>query len=431
MNSESSELVGLCIDAACENKESVEKWRRQKRTLDRLPYHLADALLRRLISRRLLFPSLLEVFKHSAEEVDVRGDNSVDAEWMAYLGAFRNLRYLNLADCHRITTSALWPITGMTSLKELDLSRCSKVNDAGINHILSVPNLEKLHISETSVTAKGVKLLPSLQNLSLLDLGGLPVDDISLTSLQVLKKLQYLDLWGSKISNQGAAVLNMFPKLTYLNLAWTNVTKLPSLSSLECLNMSNCTIDSILEDDKAPLAKLILSGATFLNEAEAMLYANTNFLSFLDVANSGLCRFFFLSRLKVIEHLNLSSCMMGDDSVEMVLCIGGNLKTLNLTGTRVSSAGLGILAGHVPNLEILSLSQTPVDDSAISFISMMPSLKVVDLSNTNIKGFLHQERTHLNSPHSLTSLQNLKQLERLNLENTQTSHFTIYHQSLN
>ena len=78
--------------------------------------------------------------------------------------------------------------------------------------------------------------------------------------------------------------------------------------------------------------------------------------------------------------------MVSDDSVEMIACVGGNLRSLNLGGTRVSSAGLGILAGHVPNLEILSLSQTPVDDTAISFISMMPSLKVVDLSNTNIKG---------------------------------------------
>lgn len=55
----------------------------------------------------------VRVFKHSAEEVDVRGDNSVDAEWMAYLGAYRHLRYLNLSDCHRVSTSALWPITGI------------------------------------------------------------------------------------------------------------------------------------------------------------------------------------------------------------------------------------------------------------------------------------------------------------------------------
>lgn len=107
-----SELVELCIKSACESKESVDKWRLQKRSLDRLPSSLSDALIRRLLTRRLLHPSLLEVFKHSAEEVDARGEGSVDAEWMAYLGAFRHLRFLNVAGCHRITSSALWPITG-------------------------------------------------------------------------------------------------------------------------------------------------------------------------------------------------------------------------------------------------------------------------------------------------------------------------------
>lgn len=37
----------------------------------------------------------------------------MDAEWMAYLGAFRNLRALNVADCHRVTSSALWAMTGI------------------------------------------------------------------------------------------------------------------------------------------------------------------------------------------------------------------------------------------------------------------------------------------------------------------------------
>ncbi|KAF7828147.1 putative adenylate cyclase regulatory protein isoform X1 [Senna tora] len=421
------DLVSLCMEAACESRDSVDKWRRQKRSLERLPSPLADDLLRRLHTRRLLYPSLLEIFKHSAEEIDVRGENSVDAEWMAYLGAFRHLRSLNVADCHRINSSALWAITGMNSLQELDLSRCVKVNDAGIKHILSIENLEKLHIAETGVTAEGVKLLASLKSLSVLDLGGLPVNDMSLNSLQVLKKLQYLDLWGSKISNEGSAILSMFPKLSHLNLAWTSVTRLPNLLSLEWLNMSNCTIDSILKDSKAPLAKLVLSGATFLNEADALLDLNANFLSFVDVSYSCLCSFYFLSKMKVIEHLNLNSCMMGDDSVEMVACIGRNLKSLNLSGTRVSSAGVGILAGHVPKLEILSLSQTPIDDAAISYISLMPSLKFVDLSNTNIKGFIHQEGTQQEaSPLSLTALQNLTQLERLNLEQTQVRDEALY-----
>lgn len=47
------------------------------------------------------------------EEVDLSGQNSVDAEWMAYIGAFRYLRSLNVSDCHKLTNSALWTITGI------------------------------------------------------------------------------------------------------------------------------------------------------------------------------------------------------------------------------------------------------------------------------------------------------------------------------
>lgn len=164
--------------------------------------------------------------------------------------------------------------------------------------------------------------------------------------------------------------------------------KLPNLSSLECLNMSNCTIESILEEDgdKAPLTKLIVSGATFMDDTETLVYIETSFLSYLDISNSSLHRFSFLPCLKVLEHLDLSSSMMGDDLVEEITCIGATLRYLNLSNTRVGSAGVGILAGHVPNLEILLLSHTSIDDFAISYISMMPSLKDIDLSSTHIKG---------------------------------------------
>ncbi|KAI7990075.1 Internalin I [Camellia lanceoleosa] len=415
-----SHLVHLCLKAASQSRDAVESWRRQRRTLERMPSHLSAALFRRLLRRRLLFPSLLEVFKHSIEEVDLRGESSVDAEWMAYLGAFQYLISLNIADCHKITNAAIWPITGMANLKEIDISRCSKVTDAGIRHLLSVSTLEKLHISETGATAEGISLLCSLTNLSVLDLGGLPVSDWALSPLQVLTKLQYLDLWGSKISNEGAAMLKVFPMLSFLNLAWTKVTELPNLSSLTCLNMSNCNIHSIFEGhgNKVPISKLILSGATYADVSEAFLYVETSSLSFLDVSNSSLGRFCFLSHMNALEHLDLSSSLIDDNSVELIACIGSNLRILNLDRTRVTSAGVGILAGNVPNLQNISLSSTQIDDLAISYISMIPSLKVINLSNTNVKGLIHQVGNEPDWIPSLTALQNLIYLERLDLEET-------------
>ncbi|XP_065858674.1 uncharacterized protein [Euphorbia lathyris] len=416
-----SRLVRMCIEVACQSKETVEIWRRQRRILERIPSPLADAILRRLLERRLLFPSLLEVFKQNVETVDLRAENTVDAEWMVYLGAFRYLRSLNLADSPRITSSALWALTGINCLRELDLSRCVKVNDAGISHLLSISTLEILRISETSVTAKGVALLSSLRNLSVLDLGGLPVSDSALRSLLVLAKLEYLDLWGSDISNEGVSLLPLFPRLSFLNLAWTCFTRLPRISSLQCLNLSNCTIESILEGlgDKVPLTKLILSGATFANEAEAFLHIELSSVSFLDVSKSSLREFYFLPSMNLLEHLDLSTTMMGDDSIGLIASIGANLRNLNLSKTRVTSAGMGILAEQLPKVESLSLSHAPVDDLTITYIAMMPSLKVIDLSNTNIKGFIYQEGAKTNSIPSLTALQNLNSLHSLNLENTQ------------
>lgn len=83
----------------------------------------------------------------------------------------------------------------MTSLKELDLSRCLKVTDVGIQHIISISSLEKLYAPETGVTTNGIFLLSSLKNLSVLDLGGLPVTDQALSSLQVLHFLPVVKMF--------------------------------------------------------------------------------------------------------------------------------------------------------------------------------------------------------------------------------------------
>lgn len=355
------------------------------------------------------------------EEVDLSGQNSVDAEWMAYIGAFRYLRSLNVSDCHKLTNSALWTITGMTSLRELDISRCSKVNDLSIGHIVSISTLEKLYISETGISSNGVELLASLESLSVLDLGGLPVTDLALRSLQVLTKLQYLDLWGSEISDRGVCVFQVLPKLSSLNLAWTKVGNLPNLLSLAYLNMSNCTIKSILEgnDDKAPLEKLVMCGATFVDDYEAFMHIEASLMSYLDLSNSSLHRFCFLPHLKFLEHLDLSSTVIGDDAIQEIASTGANLRYLNLSKTKISSAGIEILAGHVPHLEILFLSNTSVDDIALSYIGLMPSLKEIDLSNTNIKGLVHQIGSETDPFPSLQALQNLRGLKKLNLEQTQ------------
>jgi hypothetical protein len=52
------------------------------------------------------------VFRYSAEEIDLSGNTAVDAEWLAYLGAFRYLRVLKMADCKNVNSAAVWALSG-------------------------------------------------------------------------------------------------------------------------------------------------------------------------------------------------------------------------------------------------------------------------------------------------------------------------------
>ncbi|VAH82079.1 unnamed protein product [Triticum turgidum subsp. durum] len=374
-------LVDRCIDAAARCRASVEAWRRQRRSLERLPGQLADALLSRLAARRLLSPSLLE----------------------PALGAGDRLQRQHRRRCGVAGLPRLLPLPGHpqagglqegrplrdlgTVLKELDLSRCSRITDAGIKHIVSIDSLEKLHLSETGLTDNGVMLISALKGLNLLDLGGIHMTDKALRSLQVLTQLEHLDIWGSEITDEGASILKAFTRLRFLNVSWTHVTRLPPLPNMKYLNMSNCTIYSIRGGDSEvhiPLQKFTASAASIVDVDEVFSSIVASSFSFLDMSGCSLSNLYGLQKMKSLEHLDLSLSRVTDDAIEYVANIGMKLRYLSLKNTGITSQAPCILAGTVPNLASLSLAYTKVDDSALVYISMMPSLRVIDLSHTSL-----------------------------------------------
>jgi Leucine-rich repeat (LRR) protein len=198
-------------------------------------------------------------------------------------------------------------------------------------------------------------------------------------------------MWGSKISNEGAILLKAFPKLNCLNLAWTNVTQLPALVSLTSLNMSKCTIESILdglEEPEISLLTLHFSGASFIDAYRVLSCLHAQNLTFLDLSGSSIDNVSFLAGMNRLESLDLSCTGVIDSSMNSVADIGANLKHLNLSTTRVTSDALAILAGNVPKLEFISLSHTMVDDNALAYLGLISALRNISLSFTNIKGII-------------------------------------------
>jgi hypothetical protein len=155
--------------------------------------------------------------------------------------------------------------------------------------------------------------------------------------------------------------------------------------------MSNCTIHSICDENSefpVPLETFIISAASFGNVDEILSSIQASVLLYLDLCGCCLSSLSFIEKMENLVHLDLSSSGISDDAIEHVARIGGSLKYLSLKDTAITSQALCVLAGTVPNIISLSLAQTKIDDSALPYISMMPLLRMLDLSDTCLQGCL-------------------------------------------
>ncbi len=106
-------------------------------------------------------------------------------------------------------------------IRELDLSTFSTLNDPDLEAISkSCPNLQKLIITSSEVTDKGLQHLQTLTALQSLNLCGcIKITDQGLQYLQTLKALQFLNLFVShEITDQGMQHLQALKALKSLNL---------------------------------------------------------------------------------------------------------------------------------------------------------------------------------------------------------------------
>ncbi|KAK8955705.1 hypothetical protein KSP40_PGU021175 [Platanthera guangdongensis] len=403
-----------CFAAARKARARVARWRRDRSSLDQLVSRAIGSRHRELATKRL------SLISSSTDSEDYRDALSVRGSMSSICICKRTLFLIQFFFYGSTLTVLFFNVLGHSRLKELDMSRCSKITDAGIKQLLSIKSLRKLEVFQTGQQDNDVAKVSHIKKMGLLDKGLIRRSDSALNSLYVLTKLEYLDIWGSEISNIGATALEKFPMLNYLNIAWTKVTRLPNLP-ITSLNISKCGIHSIVyRDDKsiAPLSKLVATGATFFDADEVFSCLQPGCLKFLDISRSNVNSFNFAVNLQGLEHLDLSYCQLTDGLMEQVATIGENLSYLDLSNTKITSHSLSILTGCVQNLENLSLSHSLVDDASLAYISMMPCLRVVDLSCTRIRGFVYSNRENSEKMLSLSELQNLTHLVSLNLEDT-------------
>eukprot|EP00898_Chlorokybus_atmophyticus_P008019 jgi/Chlat1/8218/Chrsp76S07666 len=376
-------LAELCVAAAAQS----DVWRLQRRRLALLPPYLAVKLFAYLLENRQLTAPTLQLFESCLTEVRLDSQPGVNDTWLVYLASFRHLRVLHITRC-KITSQGVAHLAGLqSSLEDLSLARCSKVTDSAVPFLCQLLSLKRLDLSETGVSARGVRQLASLLCINSLALSGLPTDDTALTALAACRLLRSLQLWGSAVTDIGVQRLDDLG-VTELDLSWTAVRHLPHLPALSSLHMSRCG----LADYALPigtcikLRSLTLTGATSgvseaveqLSLAQApLVYLNVNQTDFYDTR----CLAVFLD----LEQLHADDTKVGNDTLLGLVGLT-KLQHLSLARTRIGSDGVMLLRG-CQSLKQLSLEGClAIDDHACDVFATLEYVKHLNLAGAQLRG---------------------------------------------
>lgn len=154
-----------------------------------------------------------------------RINSSVDYRDWQRLGAARGVREVFLDKSIRLDVKGTTE-TEMCFLETLlpdDLQALFlyDVDDSALTHLEQLTGLQELYLSNTTVTERGLRLLPGLPGLRRLSIYHTGIDDAALQILAEVKELKWLTCSGTSITKDGLnRFRQMLPKCKAVSFEW-------------------------------------------------------------------------------------------------------------------------------------------------------------------------------------------------------------------
>ena len=171
------------------------------------------------------------------------------------------------------------------NLVELTLSETS-ITNAGLAPLTTLTKLRKIRLSKTAITDDAAKILAQIPTLEDIDVSQTLFGDNGLKTLQPLGKLKRLNLYRTKITDKGLTGLKDFPSRQ--TLVWLNVDRcsltdeaIPLLFPLENLEWLHLGWTRLTDAGLAKLAGLQTLKEIFITHTNVTLDGITKFKSVL------------------------------------------------------------------------------------------------------------------------------------------------------
>jgi internalin A len=316
----------------------------------------------------------------SISEVSLARTWATDED-LNYVAEIKTLKRLDLS-LTLVTDKGIKELEKLRQLEDLNLETAEALTDASMNYVKNIPTLRRLNVRGVDITDVGMPAIAQMTGLTSLDLSHTMLEDVGLENLPALTNLEELYLGGDMITGINLNFLKLLPKLKKLSLdgiqrrnagaCWTprvtdlDLDTIALLSGLEDLDLGvglnlgragkpaapgggNCKVTGGIQVTDLGLAKLgKLTKLRRLNLSGARL------------TPAGLK---VLARMP-LERLSLWNCQALDDAAASVLAEIPTLTNLDLSLTKVSDVGLQTLA-KLPNLKALYVSETKITPQAV------------------------------------------------------------------
>jgi serine/threonine protein kinase/Leucine-rich repeat (LRR) protein len=234
------------------------------------------------------------------------------------------------------------------------------ITDAGLAYLTKNTKLTSLGLNYQGITDAGVEQLRGMTELNSLRLTETKVTVRALETIKNFKKLEQLQIQES-VAFQGPVleVIVTLPLLKYLWLpkldspqSYAPITNLKNLTELGCFGS---TMNDVALDYIVPLQKLtyLYLNGTGITDAGLLRLKELRKLEALDLIGSPSVTDGGLANLQgtTIKNLNLKYTRIGDQGLANLHAMK-NLKSLNLTETKVTAAGVAALQKALPNCKI-------------------------------------------------------------------------------
>lgn len=336
----------------------------------------------------------VDLFKAAAKLPSLRAiictGPDVNNEAVSALKGHARLEKLAATDRSAIGDAGVEALVTVPNLADLTLER-SEITDAAYAHLAKMNKLKYVRANLTKTTDAGVKQLAGATQIELLDFRDCTgVGDDGIAALSQLTKIRSFKVWGRQVTDKSLDVFGKMTNMSSLGLQDTAVTgtggALSSLTKLTDLDAFRSTFN----DD----------GLKSVAGAKGMKVLK---LRDCKVTADGLK---LLSGFTNLEKLDLSESRADDSTLEAISGLT-KLVELELWLSRVSDAGLANIVklplksltvedvydvsdaslehiGKIKTLESLTLSKTGVTDDGLAQLAGLENLKELFLDNTTV-----------------------------------------------